>query len=327
MALRSRPRLRGQSTSTPPRCSASTPSSRRLTRSSVVERQLVGDPLLEQALERRPGGGRLTQGQRGVGAGPVAEAVHGRRVVSTGAAASQTWRGSCSSCTWSTSRQDPATSSSSSASTRSERVTSWGRSAPSPRWRATRAWRRRLKASPSGRVWRGTGSCGLGVVGGAAGCGARHRVDDGVDQTAYDVLGIGRREPGVGPGLGQPAQPLGVVGVERGQPPHAVTRLELAGRHEPHREQRGRREQGHRRVRRLIGAGLGQHRQGGPDRQRDRAAAHPGLGELHEPVTGRLRGAQGRRTRTAARSSPTPPQRDDHLDASPPYRQRVGPDG
>ncbi len=45
------------------------------------ERQLVGYPLLEQALEGRPGRGGLAQRQRGVGAGTVAEAVHRRRVV------------------------------------------------------------------------------------------------------------------------------------------------------------------------------------------------------------------------------------------------------
>ena len=67
----------------------------------------------------------------------------------------------------------------------------------------------------------------------------------------------------------------------------------------------------------LVGAGLGQDRQSGPDRQDDRALA---VGELDDAVARRVRGAQGRRPGQGHEAHRTPPPRDDCPDASPPYR-------
>ena len=135
-----------------------------------VEGDLVGHPQREQAVEHRPGLRRGPQRDRGVGAGAVPNpwvdsgpvSVHSR-------AASHTWSGSCSSCTCSTSRTDPATSSSSAASTRSEIRTSWGRSSVAPRRiPSTRARSRAAKSLPSsvpaGRDVREDGAPGRGAV-------------------------------------------------------------------------------------------------------------------------------------------------------------------
>ena len=125
-----------------------------------VEGDLVGDPQLEQPVERpaRPRPRRAARCWRGCGPGRRTRGRRGPDSVHS-SAASQTCSGFCSSWTWSTSRTAPATSSSSSASTRSEIRTSWGRSSvAAERCRASRAWSRSLNrrvtpvgAGPAGR--------------------------------------------------------------------------------------------------------------------------------------------------------------------------------
>ncbi len=157
VVVRSRPRLRGQSTSIPRRRSAATPSSRRLTSSSVSRVIWSGTA---RARSRSSTGHASAAARKAIEAWMRARSPKpcssGAPVHST--AASTRCSGSCSSCTWSTSRTDPATSSSSSASTRRLSDTSWARVPAASGRRA--ASRRRpsaaAKAGPSG----GTGADG-----------------------------------------------------------------------------------------------------------------------------------------------------------------------
>ncbi len=286
------------------------------------QRQLVGDPLLEQTLQRRPGSCRVAQGQGGVGASAVAEAVDRRGVAPQRGRVADVQRvllvvhleheaagagdelllvglhpqregdqlGQVGGVT---------------AMTGDERL-----EAAAERLRLGPARGRR-----GGRPTRGHGGRCRGGGGGPGGRGrggrggARHGVDDGVHEPAYEVLRVGRRQPGVRPRLGQPPESLAVVGVEGREPPHPVTRLELAGRDEAHREQRGRRQQAHRRMGLLVGPGLRQHRQRGPDRQRDGPGGRGPVGELDQRVPWRVGAPQGRRTGERHEAHPDLPSR------------------
>ena len=150
VAVRSRPRLRGHITSIPRAASAVTPSSSRLTSSSLSSTIWSGT---------RSSSSRSSTGQASAAARIAIPAwvrarspkpwstpspVHSR-------AASQTRIGSCSSWAWGTTRTEPATSSSSSASIRSESRTSWARSRSSSR-RAPGSWSRSRRSS---RSWNG----------------------------------------------------------------------------------------------------------------------------------------------------------------------------
>ena len=178
------------------------------------ERHLVGDPLLEQALEGRPGRGGLAQGQRGVGAGTVAEAVHRGRVVPQRAGVADVERVLLVVHL----QHQPARSGDElllvglDPEREGHQLGQAGALAPM-------AGHERLEAPAEG-VALGPGCARRWRLGSRRGVGrgrARHGVDDGVDQPAYDVLGVGRGQPGVGPRLGQPPQPLGVVGDRAGR--------------------------------------------------------------------------------------------------------------
>ena len=257
------------------------------------ERHLVGDALLEQALERRPRLRRVAQGERGVGACPVAETVHRGRVVPERRCVADVEgvllvvhlehqpAGA----------RDELLLMGLHAEREGDQLGQVGTVAAVAGDQRLEASAERVALGPDGRRSRGA----LGARWRNGRGGTRHGVDDGVDEPAYDVLGVGRRQPGVRTGLGEPPEPLGVVGIERCEPPHPVAGLELPGRDEAHREQRGGREQAHRRVGPLVGPCLGQDRQCRADRQGDRPAARWGVGELDDTVTRGLPGAQGRR--------------------------------
>ena len=124
--------------------------------------------------------------------------------------------------------------------------------------------------------------------------GPRHRVGDRVEHRADDVLGRVGREPVVRPRRGQTQHPVLVVGRQRPHPPArlAARRLDLPGRDQPQPEQGGPRQQPDAGVQVVTAVRLGEHRQRGPDRQRDGA---PLVGELDDPVARRLGGAERRR--------------------------------
>ncbi len=125
-------------------------------------------------------------------------------------------------------------------------------------------------------------------------CGSRHGVGHRVEHRADDVLGSVRREPLVRPRRGQAQDAILVVGCERTHPPARLVagRLDLPGRDQPEAQQRCPGQQPDARVQVVAAVRLGQHRQRGPDRQRDRA---PLVGELDDPVARRLAGAERRR--------------------------------
>ena len=127
--VRSRPRLRGHSTSTPTRRSAATPSSRSETSSSVSRVISSGT---RSSSSRSSTGQACAAARRAMAAWVRARSPKpwSSGVPVHSSAASHRCSGSSSSCTWSTSRTEPATSSSSSASTRSEMVTRAGSPAP-----------------------------------------------------------------------------------------------------------------------------------------------------------------------------------------------------
>ena len=80
--------------------------------------------------------------------------------------------------------------------------------------------------------------------------GARHAVDDGLQEAAHDPLGRGGVEVPPGPGRGEHPDPVLVVGGQRAEPPARAAavgaRLEAAGGHEPHRRAAPRRRAGRR---------------------------------------------------------------------------------
>ncbi len=96
------------------------------------------------------------------------------------------------------------------------------------------------------------------------------------------------------PRRGQAQDPVLVVGRQRPHPPArlAAGRLDLPGRDQPQPEQRGPRQQPDAGVQVVAAVRLGEHRQRGPDRQRDRA---PFVGELDDPSRGGCGGAERRR--------------------------------
>ena len=96
------------------------------------------------------------------------------------------------------------------------------------------------------------------------------------------------------PRLGQTQHPVLVVGRQRPHPPArlAACRLDLPGRDQPQPEQGGPRQEPDAGVQVVTAVRLGEHRQRGPDRERDGA---PFVGELHDPVARRLCGAERRR--------------------------------
>ena len=94
-------------------------------------------------------------------------------------------------------------------------------------------------------------------------------------------------EPVVRPRRGQAQDAVLVVGRQRPHPPArlAAGRLDLARRDQPQPEQRRPGQQPDAGVQVVAAVRLGQHRQRGPDRQRDRA---PFVGELDDPLARRL---------------------------------------
>ena len=146
LAVRSRPRLRGHSTSTPIAFRSPTPSWSRLTSSSVSRVSWSGT----RSSRRRSSTGQASAAARRARVAWVRARSPNpwSTLVSTQRRdASQRWRGFCSSWTWRTRRTAPATNSSSSASTRSEIATRWGRSSGTrERCRSMRAWSRLAKS-------------------------------------------------------------------------------------------------------------------------------------------------------------------------------------
>ncbi len=281
MAVRSRPRLpRPQHVDAGGPSARATPSSSRLTSSSVSSTISSGT----RSSSSRSSTGHASAAARSA----IVACVRARspKPCSSGvpvhsSARSQRWSGFCSSWACGTRRTAPATSSSSSASTRSEIVTSCGRSRGSCRWcRASRAWSRcsnvgrRSRPRREHRVRRRRRP--------------RHRVGDGVQQRRGPRL-LRRCRPA-------PASRSGPRRRRPARPPASSARLprrrELPGRDETHRQQRGTGEQPDAGVQVLAQPRLGQHRQRRADRKADCPAF---VGELDDPVARRLGGPERRR--------------------------------
>ena len=297
LALRHRPgpvehRARGQLTAQAPRPQHVDPPGRQggdavleqALELVAVERDLVGDPQLEQPVEHGPGLRRPAQRDRGMGPRPVAEAVLGLGLVGgpqhRGVAEvqgvllvvdleHQSHRpGDQLLLVGLHPQRDPY------------QLGQLGPRlgvAPEPFAQPVLELRSRHRGVPLGRRR-----------------GSRHGVGDRVEDGADDVLGLVGREPVVRPGRRQAHDSVFVVGRQRPHPPArlAAGRLDLPGRDQPQPEQGGPGQQPHAGVQVVAAVRLREHRQRGPDRQRDGA---PFVGELDDPVARRLGGAEDRR--------------------------------
>ncbi len=178
---------------------------------------------------------------------------------------------------------------------------------------------------------RGHGQAGGGGRGGRP----RDGVDDGGEHAAHHAerpLGV---EVGAGsPGLRQPAHPVVVPVVEGGHAPGGavVGGAQPARRDQAQAEQRGPAEQAHAGMQVGAGVGLGEDRERGAHRQRHRASAVVGAeGDLR--VTRGVGGAEDRRTRhgneahrpTSPPARPTDDPRPPRRHASPHRRRRRRP--
>ena len=174
--------------------------------------------------------------------------------------------------------------------------------------------RRRAGWRPAGR--------GLPPEARPSGRGARHRVDDRVEQAADHALGSGRVEPVVRPRAREVGDPLLVGRAEAGHLPVPTLGVggEATGGHQLQAHQRGAGEQRDRRVEVVLVAHLAEHRQRPADRHDDRAA---GVGELDRALPGRLPhqqpGGTGDRDKTHAVAS----RRTCNRDGNAPHRRSV----
>ncbi|MFT3873507.1 MAG: hypothetical protein QM714_12835 [Nocardioides sp.] len=143
----------------------------------------------------------------------------------------------------------------------------------------------------------------------------RHRVDHSGQHLTDQIGRRGRVEVVVRPGLAEHPHPVLVSLVEPGhlplwRPLVMGSRLEAAGRDQPHAEERGTRQQGHARVQVVTDVGPGEHRQRGPHRQRHRA---PVVAELDVRVTRRLGQLKPSRTGQGNEAQRLPPS--NHADS------------
>ena len=279
--VRSRPRLRGHSTSTPARRSAATPSSSSDTSSSVS--RVISSGTRSSSSRSRTGHAWAAarsaiaawvraRSPKPWSSGPP---VHNR-------AASHRWRGSSSSWTWSTRRTEPASSSSSSASTRSEMVTRAGRPAAPPtagRGLTSSASRRRRNASrcfASVGVPRGKAS----TTAATRSCKADSAASAG--HPSYDASAASMRTRACSSGSSADGSQRPSPGSNRPAP----TRRSASTPASASSATVG--------CGRPRAAGPGQHRERLADWQRDRGGA---VGELHRGVARRVGGAHRGRAR------------------------------